>query len=45
MELESEFRLYNKRYLIVILFALSQFMTSVLLNTLNPIAAYLSIIY
>ena len=41
----EEFIMYPKRYLVVTLFAFSQFMISVLLNTLNPIAAYLCDIY
>lgn len=41
----DEFKVYPKRFLIVILFALSQFMISVLLNTLTPIASSLRIIY
>jgi hypothetical protein len=41
----EEFKLYPKRFLVVILFGLSQFTISVLLNTLNPIAAYLCTIY
>ena len=42
---DSEFVVYPKRFLVVVLFGLSQFMISVLLNTLNPIAAYLCDIY
>lgn len=41
----QEYKLYPKRFLVVALFALSQFMISVLLNTLNPIAAFLCEIY
>lgn len=41
----EEFKVYPKRFLVVILFAFSQFTISVLLNTLNPIAAYLCTIY
>ena len=44
-DIDSEFKVYPKRFLVVTLFALSQFMISVLLNTLNPIAAYLCDIY
>lgn len=42
---DEEFKVYPKRFLVVILFAFSQFTISVLLNTLNPIAAYLCTIY
>lgn len=42
---EPEFKLYPKRYLIVFLFSLVQFMTALLVNTLTPIASYLAIIY
>lgn len=42
---ENEFKVYPKRFLVVILFALSQFTISVLLNTLNPIAVALTLIY
>lgn len=45
MEADNEFKLYPMRYVIVIMFAFAQFMVSVVLNTLNPIAAYLRIIY
>lgn len=37
--------MYPKRYLIVFLFSLAQMMTSVLINTLTPIAKYLETIY
>lgn len=37
--------MYPKRFLVTGLFALAQLMISVLLNTLNPIAAYLTVIY
>ena len=43
--LQSDFKVYPKRYLVVVLFALVQMMTSILLNTLTPIASYLSEIY
>lgn len=42
---EAEFKLYPKRYFIVFLFSLIQFMTALLVNTLTPIASYLAIIY
>lgn len=42
---EPEFKVYPKRFLVSGLFALSQLMISVVLNTLNPIAAYLTDIY
>jgi FLVCR family feline leukemia virus subgroup C receptor-related protein len=45
IDLTLEFKLYRRRYLIVILFGFSQFIISVLLNTLNPIASFLCIIY
>ena len=41
----EEFKLYPKRYLIVFLFCLSQFMISCLINTLTPIAKFLEKIY
>jgi len=41
----EQFKVYPKRFLIVFLFSLIQMMTSVLLNTLTPIASYLVIIY
>lgn len=47
MEIDTseDFILYKKRFFVVFLFAFSQLMISVLLNTLNPIAAFLCIIY
>jgi hypothetical protein len=36
-----QFKLYPKRYLIIFLFSLAQMMTSILINTLTPIAKYL----
>ena len=41
----DQFVVYPKRYLIVFLFALAQFMTSCLINTLTPIARFLEVIY
>ncbi len=41
----DEFKLYPKRYMVVVLFGFAQFTISVLLNTLNPIAAYLCTMY
>jgi FLVCR family feline leukemia virus subgroup C receptor-related protein len=41
----SEFKMYPRRYLIVVLFSLAQMMTSILINTLTPIAKYLEYIY
>ena len=43
--LTDEFKVYPKRYLVVFLFALAQFMTSCLINTLTPIARFLEVIY
>jgi len=43
--INDEFRVYPKRFVIVFLFSLAQLMTSVLINTLTPIARYLEIIY
>jgi MFS transporter, FLVCR family, feline leukemia virus subgroup C receptor-related protein len=43
--LNDEFKVYPKRYLIVFLFGLAQFMTSCLINTLTPIAKFLEYIY
>jgi FLVCR family feline leukemia virus subgroup C receptor-related protein len=43
--LTHEFQVYPKRYLVVFLFSLAQLMTSVLINTLTPIAKFLEIIY
>lgn len=40
-----DFKVYPQRFLVTTLFGLVQMMTSVLMNTLTPIAAYLSIIY
>jgi hypothetical protein len=40
--LDDDFKVYPTRFLVVILFALVQMMTSVLMNTLTPVAAYLS---
>ncbi len=40
-----QYKVYPYRYAVVILFALIQLMTSVLLSTLNPIAEYLTEIY
>lgn len=37
----DSFVVYPRRYLIVFLFALAQFMTSCLINTLTPIAKFL----
>jgi fucose permease len=45
LDLSLEFKLYKRRYFIVILFGFSQFIISVLLNTLNPIASFLCTIY
>lgn len=42
---EKEYKVYPQRFQVSILFALGQMMTSVLMNTLNPIAAELSFIY
>jgi len=38
---EHKFTVYPKRFLVVTLFSLAQLMTSVLINTLTPIAKYL----
>jgi MFS transporter, FLVCR family, feline leukemia virus subgroup C receptor-related protein len=43
--LDDDFKVYPTRFLVVILFAFIQMMTSVLMNTLTPVAAYLSEIY
>jgi hypothetical protein len=36
---------YPARFAVVTMFGLAQFMISVLLNTLNPIAAYMCTLY
>jgi FLVCR family feline leukemia virus subgroup C receptor-related protein len=41
----KEYKVYPTRFLVSGLFGLIQMMTSVLMNTLNPIASELSIIY
>ncbi len=41
----AEFQVYPKRFGIVFLFSLIQMMTSCLMNTLTPIASYLTLIY
>lgn len=43
--LTDQFVVYPKRFLMVFLFALAQFMTSCLINTLTPIARFLEVIY
>ena len=42
---EPEFKMYRSRFLVVGLFMLVQMMTSVLMNTLTPIASYLTVVY
>ena len=41
----KEYNVYPARFLVSTLFGLVQMMTSVLMNTLNPIASELSIVY
>ena len=41
----QQYKVYPYRYAVVMLFALIQLMTSVLLSTLNPVAEYLTEIY
>lgn len=42
---EKEYKVYPTRFLVSTLFGLVQMMTSVLMNTLNPIASELAIVY
>lgn len=42
---QDEYTLYPKRFFIVAIFSLSQMMISILVNTITPIAAYLTQIY
>lgn len=42
---EPEFKMYRSRFLVVGLFTLVQMMTSILLNTLTPIASLLTVVY
>lgn len=42
---DKEYKVYPTRFLVSTLFALVQMMTSVLMNTLNPIASELAIVY
>jgi MFS transporter, FLVCR family, feline leukemia virus subgroup C receptor-related protein len=42
---EPEFKMYGSRHAVVGMFALVQMMTSILLNTLTPIASYLTEVY
>lgn len=42
---DAQYPVYPQRFLVTGLFGLIQMMTSILMNTINPIAAALSVIY